>query len=48
MKKSLGLIAYYNPELVENLLLSEIAENCRKYGIMYPDAYEFFSTKQIC
>lgn len=42
MKKSLGLIAYYNPELVENLLLSEIAENCRKYGIMYPDAYEFF------
>lgn len=42
MKKSLVLIAWYNPELVEPFLLSEIEENCRKYGIMYPSAYEIF------
>ena len=42
MKKNLVLTAYYNPELVENLLLSEIENNCRKYGIMYPNAYEIF------
>lgn len=42
MKKSLVLTAYYNPELVGNLLLSEIEDNCRKYGIMYPNTYEIF------
>lgn len=42
MKKSLDLIAWYNPELVENILLTEIEANCRKDGIMYPNAYEIF------
>lgn len=29
-------------KIADMILLSEIEENCRKYGIMYPYAYEFF------
>ena len=42
MKKRLVLLGWFNPELVKSRLLPEIEKNCRKYGIMYPNAYEIF------
>ena len=42
MKKRLVLLGWYSPELVKTRLLPEFEENCKKYGILYPNAYEIF------
>ena len=42
MKKSLVLLGWFSPELVKTRMLPEFEENCRKYGILYPNAYEIF------
>lgn len=42
MEKHLTLLAWFSPELAQNTLIPEIEENCRRFGVLYPKAYEMF------
>lgn len=36
------LLGRYNQQFVQNELIPEIENNCLKYGVLFPDAYEVF------
>lgn len=36
------LLGRYNQQFVQNELIPEIGNNCLKYGVLFPDAYEVF------
>ncbi|MCM1258268.1 MAG: hypothetical protein NC307_10510 [Roseburia sp.] len=41
-QKRLILLGWFSAKFVEYTLIPEIEENCIKYGIKYPTAYEIF------
>ena len=36
------LLGWYNVKVVENILVPDIEQNCKHYGILFPDAYKVF------
>lgn len=40
--KNLILWGWINPQIVNDVIICEIENNCKQYGIYYPNAYEVF------